>query len=90
MRAGVLELAFRGLGYEAATSGAFADNPQSQRVSEKLGYRQVGTRTASPRGEPVPEHVYRLERADWRCPVAVELAGVEAVAPFMSRSNRGS
>jgi RimJ/RimL family protein N-acetyltransferase len=90
MRAGVLELAFRGLDYAAATSGAFVDNPQSQRVSQKLGYREVGTRTGSPRGEPVEELVYRLERDDWRCPVAVELAGVDAVAPFMSRSNRGS
>jgi RimJ/RimL family protein N-acetyltransferase len=90
MRAGVLELAFRGLGFTAATSGAFVDNPQSQRVSEKLGYREVDTRTASPRGEPVLEHVYRLERDDWHCPVAVELAGIEAVAPFMSRSSAGS
>jgi RimJ/RimL family protein N-acetyltransferase len=39
MRAGILELAFRGLGYATATSGAFDDNPQSQRVSAKLGYR---------------------------------------------------
>jgi RimJ/RimL family protein N-acetyltransferase len=90
MRAGVLELAFRGLGFDAATSGAFVDNPQSQRVSEKLGYRQAGTSTHAPRGQPAEERLYRLERADWRCPVAVELAGVEAVAPFMSRSNRGS
>ena len=87
MRAGVLELAFRGLGWPAATSGAFVDNPQSQRVSEKLGYRRVGTATHAPRGEPVEEIVYRLERSDWRCPVAVELVGVGPIAAFMSRSS---
>jgi RimJ/RimL family protein N-acetyltransferase len=90
MRAGALELAFRGLGFGAATSGAFVDNPQSQRVSEKLGYRVVGRSTHAPRGKPVEELKYRLERDDWRCPVAIELHGVDAVAPFMSRSNRGS
>jgi RimJ/RimL family protein N-acetyltransferase len=86
MRAGALELAFRGLGYPAATSGAFVDNPQSQRVSEKLGYRVVGRATHAPRDEPVEELLYRLDRDDWRCPVPVELAGVEAARPFMSRS----
>jgi len=90
MRAGVLELAFRGLGFEVATSGAFVDNPQSQRVSERLGYRVDGRSTHAPRGEPVEEITYRLERDDWRCPVGVELVGVEAVAPFMSRSIPGS
>jgi RimJ/RimL family protein N-acetyltransferase len=83
MRSGVLELAFR-LGYDAATSGAFVDNPQSQRVSEKLGYRRVGTATHAPRGAPVREILFRLERADWRCPVPVELEGVEAARPFLS------
>src|SRR5678815_699537 len=38
-RAAVLELAFRGLGAEAATSGALERNIASQRVSAKLGYR---------------------------------------------------
>jgi RimJ/RimL family protein N-acetyltransferase len=77
MRAGVLELAFRGLGAAAATSGAFVDNPQSARVSEKLGYREIGGGTAFPRGRPVRERHYRIERAQWVSPVAVELEGLE-------------
>jgi len=83
MRAAVLELAFRGLGARAATSGAFADNPQSARVSAKLGYRETGEETVFPRGEPVRQRLYRLERARWTSPVAVELEGLEpALALF--------
>jgi RimJ/RimL family protein N-acetyltransferase len=82
MRAAVLELAFRGLGAEAATSGSFEDNVQSARVSEKLGYREVGEAYHSPRGTPQRERQYRLERADWRSPVPVELAGVEEALAY--------
>ena len=82
MRAAVLELAFRGLGAEAAESGAFVDNPQSPRVSEKLGYRQVGEATHAPRGEPVAERLYRIERAAWRSPVPVEIESLEPALPF--------
>ena len=42
MRAAVLELAFRGLGAAAATSGWLEGNAASGRVSEKLGYRRPG------------------------------------------------
>jgi RimJ/RimL family protein N-acetyltransferase len=85
MRAGVLELAFHVLGAEAATSGAFEDNPQSARVSEKLGYREVGERVVAPRGTPVRERLYRIERAEWRSPVPVELEAEEDALPlFMS------
>jgi RimJ/RimL family protein N-acetyltransferase len=77
-RAAVLELAFSGLGAEAAVSGSFAHNVKSQRVSEKLGYRVAGTRTIESRGEPVEHYDYRLERADWRSPVDLELTGIEA------------
>ncbi|HMC40646.1 MAG TPA: GNAT family N-acetyltransferase, partial [Acidimicrobiales bacterium] len=38
MRRAVLHLAFAGLGAETARSGAFFDNPASQKVSERLGY----------------------------------------------------
>ena len=76
-RAAVLELAFRGLGARAATTGAIWDNVASQRVSEKLGYRLVGESTASPRGEPVRHLDYLLERASWRSPVRVEIENLE-------------
>ena len=77
-RAAVLELAFAGLGARAANSGALVHNIASQRVSEKLGYRHTGTREIAPRGEPVRHYDYRLERDEWRCPLPVEIEGVEA------------
>lgn len=76
-RAAVLEFAFEGLGARAATSGALEHNVASQRISEKLGYRVIGTREVSPRGEPVRNLDYRIERDEWRCPIPVELAGLE-------------
>jgi len=82
MRAAVLELAFRGLGAVAATSGWLEGNRASARVSEKLGYREVGVSERSPRGVPVPHHDVWLERSDWRSPVAVELTGLEPCLPL--------
>jgi RimJ/RimL family protein N-acetyltransferase len=81
-RAAVLEFAFRGLGADAAVSGSFAHNVKSQRVSEKLGYRQTGTRTMESRGAPVEHFDYRLERKDWASPVPVEIAGLEPALPL--------
>jgi RimJ/RimL family protein N-acetyltransferase len=81
-RAAVLELAFVGLGAEAAVSGSFRHNVQSQRVSEKLGYRLTGTRTLESRGEPVEHLEYRLERGDWVSAVPVEIAGVGPALPL--------
>jgi RimJ/RimL family protein N-acetyltransferase len=76
-RAAVLEFAFRGLGAKSATSGALIHNVRSQRISEKLGYRVTGMRQLAPRGEPIDEYEYRLERADWKCPIPVEIEGLE-------------
>jgi RimJ/RimL family protein N-acetyltransferase len=81
-RAAVLELAFKGLGAEAAVSGSMIHNIGSQRVSEKLGYRLTGTHTIAPRGEPVEQYDFRLERGDWTCPVTVEITGLEASLPL--------
>jgi RimJ/RimL family protein N-acetyltransferase len=82
MRAAVLELAFGGLGARAATSSSFFGNESSKRVSEKLGYRVVGTSTAAPRGKTVSKHDLRLERDEWRCPFDVALEGVEPCLPL--------
>lgn len=82
MRAAVLELAFRGLDAEAATSGAIIGNDASKRVSEKLGYRVTGTSTVSPRGVPVEHYDLRIEREEWRSPVPVELTGLEGCLPL--------
>jgi RimJ/RimL family protein N-acetyltransferase len=76
-RAAVLEFAFRGLEARAATSGALAHNIASQRISEKLGYRVAGTREIAPRGEPVLHYDYRIEHDEWRCPIPVEIDGLE-------------
>jgi len=85
MRAAVLELAFKGLRADVAESGALAGNERSLAVSRKLGYREVARRTASPRGEPVVEHVVRRARRGWRSPVRVEIRGLDGVrAQFSS------
>ena len=81
-RAAVLELAFSGLGAAAAVSGSFVHNVKSQRVSERLGYRMTGTRTVVSRGEPVEHLDYRLDRGDWRCPLEVELSGLQRALPL--------
>jgi RimJ/RimL family protein N-acetyltransferase len=82
-RAAVLELAFRGLAAGAATSGSLVHNISSQRVSEKLGYRQTGTHEIAPRGEPVTHLDYRIEASDWRNPVPVELVGLDPCLPLL-------
>jgi RimJ/RimL family protein N-acetyltransferase len=77
MRAAVLELAFRGLGATRAESSWLEGNEASRRVSEKLGYVEHVLDTKSPRGTPVVEHGVEIELAAWRCPIAVEIEGLE-------------
>jgi RimJ/RimL family protein N-acetyltransferase len=86
MRAAVLELAFHELGAKAATSGSVFGNESSKRVSEKLGYAIVGTSTIAPRGAQVLKHDLRLERKDWKPPIAVEIEGVEPCLPLFGAS----
>jgi RimJ/RimL family protein N-acetyltransferase len=84
MRAAVLELAFAGLGAEAAFSGALEGNVASARVSEKLGYEPAGEGVHSPRGEPVREQRFRLVRARWDAvePPPVEVERLEPCLPL--------
>lgn len=87
MRAAVLELAFARLGACTARSGWLESGAaQSAGVSARLGYRETGTHVERPRGEPVVHHDLVLGRTDWRCPVAVELEGVEACLPLFGAS----
>jgi RimJ/RimL family protein N-acetyltransferase/predicted GNAT family acetyltransferase len=79
MRAAVLELAFRGLGAETATSGAIEGNLASLGVSRKLGYVTAGTATVAPRGRPLVEHELKRVRRGWRSPVPVEIQGLDEV-----------
>lgn len=82
MRAAVLEVAFRGLAAAEAESGWLVGNEASRRVSEKLGYVEVAVRSQSPRGAPVSEHVVRISREDWVCPVPVTIESLEPCLPL--------
>jgi RimJ/RimL family protein N-acetyltransferase len=83
MRAAVLELAFAGLGADAATSSWLEGNDASRRVSEKLGYVVIGEVTRSPRpGESVRAWDVRRVRDGWRCPVRVTVEGLEPCLPL--------
>lgn len=84
MRAAVLVFAFDHLGATGALSAAFADNVRSLRVSEKLGYRRVGTRSVVRRGAPSEEVRVVLTpeafvRPDW----TLEVEGYPACAALL-------
>jgi RimJ/RimL family protein N-acetyltransferase len=84
MRTAILELAFTGLGAEAAVSGAFVDNPASARVSAKLGYEPDGVRWPVVRGHPIHEDRFRLTRSRFRAAsrVAVRIEGLYPCRPL--------
>jgi RimJ/RimL family protein N-acetyltransferase len=82
MRAAILAFLFEGLDADVATSGALEGNVASARVSEKLGYSRAGENLAAPRGEPVSNRLFRLERADWHPPFEVEIVGLEPCLPL--------
>jgi RimJ/RimL family protein N-acetyltransferase len=89
MRAAVLELAFERLGARVAQSGWLESGAaQSASASARLGYREVGTHLEAPRGEPVPHHDLVLARAEWTCPIAVEIVGVEPCLPLFGAAAR--
>jgi RimJ/RimL family protein N-acetyltransferase/ribosomal protein S18 acetylase RimI-like enzyme len=82
MRAGVLQLAFAGLGARRATSGAIQGNPQSLGVSRKLGYSETGSHLVSPRGEPVEHLDLELQADAFASPVPVEISGLDGLLPL--------
>ncbi len=82
MRAAVLELAFLGLGAAETESDWLAGNEASRRVSEKLGYVELGVGSLSPRGIPVPAHDVRITREAWVCPMEVAIEGLEPCLPL--------
>lgn len=82
MRVAVLELAFHELGAAVARSDWLEGNHASARVSENLGYREVGVGEIAPRGVPVPHHEMQVDRGSWRCPTAVEISGLEPCLPL--------
>ena len=64
MRAAVLAFAFDHLGATTARSAALEGSEASRRVSMKLGYRPDGFGEVAPRGIPVREERFVLDRSD--------------------------
>ena len=82
MRAAVLHLAFEGLGALVAETEAWHDNAASLGVSEALGYLPNGE-TLHARGDAPDRMVrMRLSRDEWKCPVPVEITGLDPCRPF--------
>jgi RimJ/RimL family protein N-acetyltransferase len=84
MRSAVLQFAFDHLKAQRADSGAFDDNAQSLRVSEKLGYRRDGTVWMQRRpGERAIEQRLALDPADFVRPDwAVQVRGLPSCRGF--------
>jgi len=83
MRAAVLELAFAHLGAELCTSSAWHDNARSIGVSRRLGYVDDGWELKDREGVRTRHLRFRLARADWRPPFAVEVDGLEPCLPLL-------
>ena len=79
MRAGVLHLAFAGLGAEAAHTSAWHDNPASLGVTRAMGYEQNGWILQRRGGERVRHLRFAMDRARWEAhrSIEVELDGLE-------------
>ena len=84
MRAAVLELAFHGLGAEAALSSALDGANASMRVSQKLGYVDDGEMEIEVRGEPRVDRRRRLTRDRWIDleRISVRISGLEPCIPL--------
>lgn len=84
MRQAICAVAFDHLGLDAVTSGAWADNPRSLRISERVGYRVTAREQWDREGEPcemvlvelLPEHFVPG-------PDPVEVEGAEPLRRFL-------
>lgn len=90
MRAAVLHLAFAGLGATEATSGAFADNPSSFRVSSKLGYEPDGIERHTVRAQITVMRRLRQSRARWEGhqQASVSINGLSACLPLFGLTDK--
>ena len=79
-RAGVLQLAFAGLGALEARSGAHAENEPSHGVSRSLGYRPDGTEISLTGGGARETVRLLLRREEWekRSRSDIEIQGLDA------------
>ena len=84
MRAAVLELAFHGLGAEAALSSALDGVDASTRVSRKLGYVDDAESWVEVRGERRIDRRMRLTRDRWidHDRISVRISGLEPCIPL--------
>jgi RimJ/RimL family protein N-acetyltransferase len=84
MRAAILELAFHGLGALVAVSHVLDGVFASARVSEKLGYVEVGEKPVEVRGEPRTDRELRLTRDHWIDfeRTSVRISGLERCLPL--------
>lgn len=84
MRAAVLELAFHGLGADAALTSALDGADASVRVSQKLGYVDDGESAIEVRGERRLDRRMRLTRDRWidRERISVRISGLEPCIPL--------
>ncbi len=62
MRALMLFALFDGLGAQEVTSGAFADNPASNAISQRVGYRPTATTMVIRENTATPHHNYSMTR----------------------------
>jgi RimJ/RimL family protein N-acetyltransferase len=88
MRAAVLHLAFAGLDAAEATSGAFADDAPSLRVSEKLGYEPDGIERLAKDGRASTTLRLRPSRARWEQPANTSLDNRTVALPATVRAPR--
>lgn len=84
MRAAVLELAFHGLGAQAALSSALDGADASLRVSQKLGYVEDAESWTEVRGERRLDRRLRLTRDRWidHERISVRISGLEPCFPL--------
>jgi RimJ/RimL family protein N-acetyltransferase len=85
MRAAVVAFAFGYLGAERIASGAFLDNPASQRVSQATGYEANGSNLVERRGTAAEQLRFALTKELWESnnvgtPIIVE--GLETCRSF--------
>jgi RimJ/RimL family protein N-acetyltransferase len=80
MRRAVLALAFRELGASRARSAAMEDNPASQRVSARLGYRNVGEEVVLVEGREVVELHFELAAHEFGDDPRVRIEGLTDAA----------
>lgn len=79
MRQAVLSFAFDHLGAVEMRSGAWADNPNSHRVSEKCGYQTCGYQILNRQGEPTRQDDFVVTPTTFvRPPYEVVVTGADA------------